>query len=501
LSCRGHRSYEQQAPATDDDGMSKQADRPNTRCGDARHPSRSRSRQRDELQPRRQLRSHTRADVVRQVAYANNPRSISCLHDDELSCVLPFLSLVDLSQLVRCSRRFNSAARKERGRGLQLEGDAAIAPFSSSPLNHHVSSVALRRHYTSAMFVTQQTLRNLKDSRQLTALSLELPNHMDSDKLMQGQATEQFGNTFTSILPTQLRSFRASLGCEAAFCSALFAALWVMPQLTELAYYSMNAKLALPSAVLSQLSHLRKLELGINEWTAALSAEVKQLNQLRELHLHQLKQQEVITLCEPPHALQLETIELLSRMSIDSAGMHALLQLPTLTALDPGFLAPEAWFLFSELPLLQKLSLDFYDVTAEHLTVLSAALSHCGSLRDLSLHLSFEPEETEEQPQACWADLLRSMPNVRRLTVSHSQLTPMRAVLPLHLPLLEELSLNSWDLPEVVLPQLAHPNVRQIQLRSYGGKFPEAQVRALIHSKQLPKLERISCIDPPEDEQ
>jgi hypothetical protein len=113
--------------------------------------------------------------------------------------------------------------------------------------------------------------------------------------------------------------------------------------------------------------------------------------------------------------------------------------------------------------------------------------------------LFLNPEVAEEQQRAGWTDLLRSIPNVRRLAVSHSQLTPMRAVLPAHLPLLEELSLSGWDLPEVVVPQLAHPNVRQIQLRSYGGKFPEEQVRALIHSKQLPKLERISCIDPPED--
>jgi hypothetical protein len=415
-------------------------------------------------------------------------------------CVSPFLSLADLSQLVRCSRRFNGVVRRERSRGLQLEGQATIAPFSSSSLNHHVLSIALQRHSKSRVFVTRQALHNLKACPQLTALSLELPNYMDSDKLMQGQEIEQFVNTLTSILPTRLHSFSASLGCDRAFCWALFAALSVMPQLTELSFRTAYATLVLPLAVLHKLPHLRKLGLSSIDWSAALLEEVKQLSQLRELRLHGLGLQGVITLCQPPHSLQLETIELLSGTYLNSTGMQALLQLSTLTALDPGFLGPEAWPLFPRLPLLQKLSVKYYDVlTVDHLSLLSASLSHCGSLRDLSLQLFLNPEVAEEQQRAGWADLLRSIPNVRRLAVSHSQLTPMRAVLPLHLPLLEELSLSGWDLPEVVLPQLAHPNIRQIQLRSYGGKFPEEQVRALIHSKQLPKLERISCIDPPED--
>jgi hypothetical protein len=65
------------------------------------------------------------------------------VHDDELSCVLPFLSLADLAQLVRCSRRFNGVARKERSRGPQLESDANPAVLLLSAVGHHVSSLHL----------------------------------------------------------------------------------------------------------------------------------------------------------------------------------------------------------------------------------------------------------------------------------------------------------------------------------------------------------------------
>jgi hypothetical protein len=96
------------------------------------------------------------------VAYANNPQSISRLHDDELSCVLPFLSLPKLAQLVRCSRRFNGLARKERSRDLHLEGESTIAPLPSSGLSHHMTSIRLQRFSEARPPVTRTTLRQLR---------------------------------------------------------------------------------------------------------------------------------------------------------------------------------------------------------------------------------------------------------------------------------------------------------------------------------------------------
>jgi hypothetical protein len=129
---------------TDRDSRNAQADRRATGAGvgASRSSTRSRSRERDAIQSSRQLRSHTRANAALQVAYANNPRSISRLHDDELSCVLPFLELTDLAELVRCSRRLNGVARKERSRGLYVWGESLAVPISeSSALSHHIARV------------------------------------------------------------------------------------------------------------------------------------------------------------------------------------------------------------------------------------------------------------------------------------------------------------------------------------------------------------------------
>jgi hypothetical protein len=79
-------------------------------------------------------------------ALDNHPRSLSRLHDDELSCLLPFLSLSDLAQFVRCNHRFNGVARKERSRGLHLEGGASVAPVPTSVLSHHITSIRMQRH-------------------------------------------------------------------------------------------------------------------------------------------------------------------------------------------------------------------------------------------------------------------------------------------------------------------------------------------------------------------
>jgi len=112
---------------------------------------------------RRREASHFRTTAVDiDTAYAINQQSISRLHDDELSCVLPFLSLPDLAQLVRCSRRFNALARKERSRGLQLKGGSTIVPPSSSTLKHHVASLHLERSSDSDAPLTLDVLRRLR---------------------------------------------------------------------------------------------------------------------------------------------------------------------------------------------------------------------------------------------------------------------------------------------------------------------------------------------------
>jgi len=72
-------------------------------------------------------------------------------------------------------------------------------------------------------------------------------------------------------------------------------------------------------------------------------------------------------------------------------------------------------------------------------------------------------------------------------------------MLPSHLPLLEHFWLRTKllaaDLPSLLLPQLAHPTVRHIDLYVGDAAPSEDQMRVLnqqlVHSVRLPNLERI----------
>jgi hypothetical protein len=145
-------------------------------------------------------------------AHGNHPRSISRLHDDELSCVLPFLELKDLAQLVRCSRRFNTVARKERSRGLQLEGGPNIAPLSSSALSHHISSLHLAKDRRFMTPLNRDVLRQLRDLSRLTALQLTLYDDAAVGHFMRGLSRANAAAALRAVLPTRLRSFSVVAG-------------------------------------------------------------------------------------------------------------------------------------------------------------------------------------------------------------------------------------------------------------------------------------------------
>jgi hypothetical protein len=299
--------------------------------------SRSRSRERAALSPRRQLRSEsdTRTAAAVQVAYANHPRSISRLHDDELSCVLPFLSLTDLSQLVRCSHRFNGLARKERSRGLHLEGDVTVVPLASSSLRHHVTSIHLQRYEDEEAQppVTLATLRELRALPQLTALQLNLHPH-DASSLMRRLTLANAVGALQLVLPTQLRSFkiyirsviRESSAQAQLLSSSILAAIPAVPQLTKL---NLGCDVSSPEMRLTglmHLPHLRTLTMFGIRWTDERLTELKQLSQLRELSID-LESDTLIALCQPPHSLRLEHIDLCNIL-VDEAVIRALLHLP-----------------------------------------------------------------------------------------------------------------------------------------------------------------------------
>jgi hypothetical protein len=115
-------------------------------------------------------------------------------------------------------------------------------------------------------------------------------------------------------------------------------------------------------------------------------------------------------------------------------------------------------------------------------------------LTDLSLQLiRFDGAATPEQCQARWTDILRSVPNVRRLCAFQHSFIYFLTALSECVPLLEHLRLDNVGGmgTAAFFLQLAHPSVRQLQL--IGSKISEAQVRALVRSARLPKLERVGC--------
>jgi hypothetical protein len=438
------------------------------------------------------------------VADEDNPlRSIVRLHDDELSCTLAFLPLKDLTVLVRCSRRFNAVAVKERSRGLQLTGGANIAPLLSSTLSHHVVSIHLEHKSNRIAMIPRDTLRQLHGLPRLAALRLTLSDDAAVGHLMNGLLAETAAASLRAVLPTQLRSFSVTagsryslLGMQTATLAATFwAALGDMTQLTELNVEQHGEHMHVRSE-LTHLSHLRKLTLGPVGHRGDHVAELKQLSQLRELTLLEYHPYRLHRLCEPPNSLQLGSLSIPS-LRIDEETMRALLHLLTLTALEPGFVKAEAWPLLPQLPLLRRLRIRSPDPLSPELSAsLCAALSRCSMLEDLTLqYMSFKSAHgvllDAEQQGAAWATLFSSVPNLRRLDVLGNVIRFL-SVLPLHLPLLEHLVLDGWGEKGVdYFASVAHPNVRLLEFGPNSLQQPsDEQLHACLHSERLPKLER-----------
>jgi hypothetical protein len=391
-------------------------------------------------------------------AAAQNPlRSLSRLRDDELSCVLVFLPLRDLSRLVRCSHRFNGVARKERSRELCLEGGSNIAPVASSALSHHVTALHLGRRRGADAPLTRGALQQLRGSPKLTELQITLRNDYDVGHFMQGLTRENAAAALRAVLPTQLRSFLVIAGSRhsqldvqtAALASSFWAALGDMAQLTEL-HVEQHSERMHVRPDLAGLPHLRQLTLGPAGQMGEYVAELNQLSQLQDLSLLDRFPDRIRLLCRPPCALQIQRLTFASsELELDEATMRVLLHLPKLTALDSWCVSPDAWSLLPQLPRLRRLRLWPSGMLApDRMSTMCAALSRCPKLVDLHFAGDIVSADGEplvaEQEQAAWATLLSSVPNLRRLCVG-GDISPFLVVLPLHLPHLEELALSSCE--------------------------------------------------------
>jgi hypothetical protein len=138
-------------------------------------------------------------------------------------------------------------------------------------------------------------------------------------------------------------------------------------------------------------------------------------------------------------------------------------------------------------------------LTAAHTTSLSVSLSGCHALTELELGgIVFEDDDTEdatnEQQQACWAEILRSVPLLRRFTVCTRQALSLFTALSSYLPQLEHLKLSTSAAVSEVVGRLAHPTVEELELvRPSSGRLDAAQLRSLVGNPRLPRLVRSTC--------
>jgi hypothetical protein len=334
----------------------------------------------------------------------------------------------------------------------------------------------------------QETLRQLRALPQLTALQIVLPTHAHAVALLDGLTPNTAVAALQAVLPLQLRFFSLALenwvgvwfsdrqrDLTRLLFSSLLSAVAVMRQLTELDVRceSYGTPLIARFDALAQLPHLRKLSLFDIVLTDEWIAELKQLSQLRELRTL-LSHRELIRLCQPPHALQLEYIDL-HDILVDESEMRAVLHLPTLTKLQPKYLRSAAWPLLPGLPLLRRVTIPIGPpLTAERTTLLSTTFSDCRALTELVLNnVDFRDdhgcEAIIEQQTARWTELLASVPQLQRFEVQTEHIPPLLAVLPEHLPQLVFLKLiifqRSHRRAEELL-RLAHPMVQELELKS-----------------------------------
>jgi hypothetical protein len=455
--------------------------------------------------------SDERAVAAIDAAYGNHPRSISRLHDDELLHMLSFLALKDLAQLVHCSRRFRHVARKERNRGSEIAPAVRDIPsLVRSSLKRHVASVLLSESGVGA-HVNRATLQQLRLLPHLTKLDVRVADIDTAKALLPRWSTTSVtaaAEKLIAALPTQLRSFcfatcplywtESTIKFETLSAAFLTAAA-TMRQLTELRISHSARWDGMQLDALVALPQLRTLTIAgsLAQQNRALSG-LRQLRQLRELTLKCIQPEDFALLCQPPHALQLEALRV--DMGLGAHQMHALVQLPTLTELESPFVHPDAWPLLPQLPLLRRLQIVHAMEFTEALTSsLSSSLARCTALDELTLSVTFAPSfwqqfygvaSTEEERQAQWTTLLRSVPNLVRLGVRLEDASSLLAVLPLHLPRLERLLLRSLDVRgDVTLAQLAHPTLQQVDVRC---TLTEEEVQALLRNPRLPQMR--SCL-------
>jgi hypothetical protein len=344
---------------------------------------------------------------------------------------------------------------------------------------------------------------------QLMKLDIRVHSEEAAAALLQGASSESGTGLMQAALPASVRALSVAAFLNSRgripddkfkpLIQTFLAAAAAMPQLTEFTLRHKSRWDGMRLDGLVALPLLRKLSLVTFAPSGIPLSGLKAMSQLRELSLGHVESEELLSLFQPPHSLQLEVLRMESEILEDD--MRSLVSVPTLTELQSLGMESNVWPLLPQLPILRRLMvIPVSGLTAARTTSLSNALSHCTALVDLTLCIDFADEEDvldqpNERRRARWTALLQSVPHIRRLgvhTTDASGIQPLFAVLPAHLPRLEQLALfSSNGGVELLTTQLAHPTLQLLELRAADyQQFSEEQISALLHSPRLPQLHR-----------
>ena len=419
---------------------------------------------------------------------------------DALALAFEFLELKELAGVTQTCKTWLTAAAKEKPRELTLNfehgdrlGDLCA---SRSALRRHIGGISLPGGPTSLQQLgCLQSLPSLSSLRvqlcaaELAALVQQQPAAGRDPPLAQLRAAFPPRLRDLTLLITDAHSAEAR--------QLLLDALPAMAGLERLSLIPAADKVSVRPALLSldpllQLPHLAYLTLFTGGLTVPQLRTVNQIASLRSFDHHRgsWNEDQLAAFCRPPHRLQqLEELNLRKTFVYEEA-MAELLCLPALTALEPGFIAPEACAFLPRFPRLQRLRVrGRFSV----MNVLISAVIACPTLTDLTLSDGKCPESFGDQ-------LMKAVPRLRSLTFKFCSLPSLRFLR--HAPHLKELSLICCRRVRpghaVGLGSFA-PQLERVGLERCDCPLDEAEVRMLTPpgALGLPQLREFTFVGGP----
>jgi hypothetical protein len=246
---------------------------------------------------------------------------------------------------------------------------------------------------------------------------------------------------------------------------------------------------------LLQLPHLRNLKLDSEfESHPGMVDVLRCMPTLRELSCN-LTSAELSELCAPPHALPLERLDL-AELDIAETEMRSLVHLAS-SLTELAGCRPSGWPLVAQLVHLRRLGFHWKEQTSlACLRALASSVRSCPEIVHLELHGIDVADATPQQVTFVRLELLRGVPQLQTLylTEESSDVTSsMLRRLSSLFPALTHLRLHKCcSIPDDAILSLRHQSLRRLEvLWCEDFSLEEEELQALLHSEQLPMLERI----------